>query len=71
MDGRGGLGEPRGAAPRNAGVPTRVNDGKTTVYAGTYRDVLRFAQRRVHPPHAEDVLSELVALADGYRESTG
>lgn len=27
------------------------------VYASTYADVLRFAQRRVHPSHAEDVVA--------------
>lgn len=28
------------------------------LYADAYGDVLRFAQRRVHPSHAEDVTAE-------------
>jgi RNA polymerase sigma-70 factor (ECF subfamily) len=33
------------------------------MYASTYADVLRFAQRRVHPSHAEDVAAEAFAVA--------
>ena len=29
-----------------------------SLYADAHEDVLRFAQRRVHPPHAEDVVAE-------------
>ena len=33
------------------------------VYEATYGDVLRFAQRRVHPSHAEDVAGDVFLVA--------
>ncbi|MDI6104694.1 sigma-70 family RNA polymerase sigma factor [Actinoplanes sp. NEAU-A12] len=33
------------------------------LYAGAYADVLRFAQRRVHPSHAEDVVADAFLVA--------
>lgn len=33
------------------------------LYAAAYADVLRFAQRRVHPTHAEDVAAEVFLVA--------
>lgn len=33
------------------------------LYAGSYADVLRFAQRRVHASHAEDVAAEALLVA--------
>lgn len=33
------------------------------LYTGAYADVLRFAQRRVHPAHAEDVAAETFLVA--------
>ncbi|GGN61885.1 DNA-directed RNA polymerase sigma-70 factor [Actinoplanes lobatus] len=33
------------------------------LYADTYADVLRFAQRRVHPSHAEDVVADTFLAA--------
>jgi RNA polymerase sigma-70 factor (ECF subfamily) len=33
------------------------------LYAETYADVLRFAQRRVHPSHAEDVVADAFLVA--------
>lgn len=33
------------------------------LYAGTYAEVLRFAQRRVHPSHAEDVVADAFLVA--------
>lgn len=33
------------------------------LYADTYPDVLRFAQRRVHPSHAEDVVADTFLVA--------
>jgi RNA polymerase sigma-70 factor, ECF subfamily len=33
------------------------------VYAATYDDVVRFAQRRVHPSHAEDVAADVFLVA--------
>jgi RNA polymerase sigma-70 factor (ECF subfamily) len=33
------------------------------LYADTYPDVLRFAQRRVHPSHAEDVVADAFLVA--------
>ena len=33
------------------------------LYADTYGDVLRFAQRRVHPSHAEDVAADAFMVA--------
>ena len=33
------------------------------LYSETYRDVLRFVQRRVHPSHAEDVAAEVFLTA--------
>ena len=33
------------------------------VYEATYDDLLRFAQRRVHPSHAEDVAAEVFLVA--------
>jgi RNA polymerase sigma-70 factor (ECF subfamily) len=34
-----------------------------SLYADAYEDVLRFAQRRVHPSHAEDVVAEAFLVA--------
>ncbi|GIF75892.1 RNA polymerase sigma factor [Asanoa siamensis] len=33
------------------------------LYAGSYADVLRYAQRRVHPSHAEDAVAEAFLVA--------
>ena len=45
------------------------------VYEATYDDLLRFAQRRVHPSHAEDVTAEVFLVAwrrlDDMPEGTG
>ena len=35
----------------------------TDLYDAAYADVLRFAQRRVHPTHAEDVVAEAFLVA--------
>lgn len=35
----------------------------TALYEATYADLLRFAQRRVHPTHAEDVVAESFLVA--------
>lgn len=35
----------------------------TSLYEATYPDLLRFAQRRVHPSHAEDVVAESFLVA--------
>jgi RNA polymerase sigma-70 factor (ECF subfamily) len=35
----------------------------TPLYEATYADLLRFAQRRVHPTHAEDVVAEAFLVA--------
>lgn len=34
-----------------------------SLFADAYLDVLRFAQRRVHPSHAEDVAAEVFLVA--------
>jgi RNA polymerase sigma-70 factor (ECF subfamily) len=34
-----------------------------SLYADAYEDVLRFAQRRVHPSHAEDVVADAFLVA--------
>lgn len=35
----------------------------TALYEATYADLLRFAQRRAHPTHAEDVVAEAFLVA--------
>ena len=34
-----------------------------TLYEATYRDLLRFVQRRVHPTHAEDIAADVFLVA--------
>ncbi|HEX6339273.1 MAG TPA: sigma-70 family RNA polymerase sigma factor [Jiangellaceae bacterium] len=45
---------------------SRAPDRKTrfaSLFESTYADLLRFAQRRVHPDHAEDVVAESFLVA--------
>ncbi|GAA1513753.1 RNA polymerase sigma factor [Nocardioides humi] len=44
-------------------VPAARADRFRTFYAATYADLLRFAQRRVHPSHAEDVVADVFLVA--------
>lgn len=46
--------------------PSRAPDREarfTSLYEATYADLLRFAQRRVHSTHAEDVVAESFVVA--------
>jgi RNA polymerase sigma-70 factor, ECF subfamily len=45
-------------------TPDRQREERfTALYADAYEDVLRFAQRRVHPSHADDVVAEAFLVA--------
>lgn len=52
----------RQAAPGPHPGPDRESRFRA-LYADAYPDVLRFAQRRVHPSHAEDVAAEAFLVA--------
>jgi RNA polymerase sigma-70 factor, ECF subfamily len=44
-------------------VHRRREERFRSLYADAYEDVLKFAQRRVHPSHAEDVVAEAFLVA--------
>ena len=52
------------APPTPPTPPTTTREARfRAVYEATYDDLLRFAQRRVHPSHAEDVAAEVFLVA--------
>ena len=53
----------RGMTPNYTGVTLTERYWVRALFTDAYQDVLRFAQRRVHPSHAEDVVAEAFLVA--------